>query len=179
MPSLQTYLVGNDGYIDFPIIGKIQVAGNTRKQLEDKIQKELEPAFNMEHPVINIRFTNYYVNILGEVARPGRYETPNDRLTIFEGLAMAGDLTIYGRRDNIKVLRENIDGTKTLIHLNLRDANIVQSPAYFLQQNDVVYVEPNKSRARSSSINSAETLTVSAVSIVISLASLLVNILYK
>ena len=176
-PNMQTYLVDNDGNIDFPILGKLMVAGNTRKELEAQIQKKLEPAFSNEHPVITIRIINYDVDFLGEVVRPGRYSSENDRLTIFDGLAMAGDMTIYGKRDNVKVLRENIDGSKTLLIVDLNDKNIFNSPAYYLEQNDIVYVEPNKARTRSSNINSAETLMVSGLSIAISLASLLVNIL--
>ena len=177
MPTMQLYLVDNDGCIDFPVLGKINVAGITRKELETNIQKGLEPAFSKERPIITIRITNYSVNILGEVSRPGKYLSTNDRLTIFEGLALAGDMTIYGRRDNVKVLREYADGSKALFCINLNDKNIVDSKAYFLEQNDVVYVEPNKSRSKSSYINSAETLSVSAMSILISIASLVVNIL--
>ena len=127
--------------LDFPVIGELHVAGLTRKELEAQIQKKLEPAFSNEHPIITIRFTNYDVNILGEVVRPGKYSSKNDRLTIFEGLALAGDLTIYGRRDNVKVLREKADGSKILLFVNLSDKNIVNSPAYYLEQNDVLYVE--------------------------------------
>jgi len=114
---------------------------------------------------------------LGEVSRPGKYVSTNERLTIFEGLALAGDMTIYGKRDNVKVLRESADGSKTFVNVNLNDKNIIHSPAYYLEQNDVVYVEPNKARSRSANIGTAETLGVSATSILISLTSLLVNIL--
>lgn len=178
-PMLQTYLVDNDGNIDFPVIGRIPVSGYSRKELETQLQKKLGPAFSKVHPVITIRITNYSVNVLGEVARPGKYSSTNDRLTIFEGLALAGDMTIYGRRDNVKVLRESADGSKTYIYLNLNDKNIINSPAYNLEQNDVVYVEPNKAISRGSSIGSAETLSVNVVSILISVTSLLVNIFLK
>ena len=177
MPMMQLYLVDNDGCIDFPILGRINVAGITRKELETHIQKGLEPAFSKERPIITIRITNYSVNILGEVSRPGKYLSTNDRLTIFEALAMAGDLTIYGRRNNVKVLREYADGSKAIFCINLNDKNLVDSKLYFLEQNDVVYVEPNQSRSKSSNINSAETLSVSAMSILISIASLVVNII--
>jgi len=176
-PTMQTYLVDNEGCIDFPILGKIVVAGYTRKELEDELQKKLKSSFSKERPIITIRITNYSVNFLGEVSRPGKYFSSNDRMTIFEGLSMAGDMTIYGKRENVKVLREKTDGSKMLLNVNLYDENILNSPAYFLEQNDVVYVEPNKSRTRSANINAAETLSVSALSIAISLASLLVNIL--
>ena len=176
-PTMQTYLVDNEGNIDFPILGKIHTAGLTRGELEAQIQKLLAPAFSNEHPIITIRITNYSVNILGEVVRPGKYVTANDRITIFDGLAMAGDMTLYGRRDNVKVLRESADGNKKYIMVNLNDKNVVNSPAYYLEQNDVVYVEPNNVRARTTYIGSAETLSVSVVSIFISVASLIINIL--
>ena len=175
-PSLQTYLVDNDGNIDFPVFGKIKVAGFTRKELESMLQKKLSSAFSKESPIISIRFTNYSVNVLGEVLKPGRFETINDRMTIFEGLALAGDLTIYGRRDNVKVLRENADGTKEYITLNLNSKNIIYSPAYFLEQNDVVYVEPNKSRSKSANYGTAESFGISSVSVLLSLTTLVFTV---
>jgi len=176
MPTMQSYLVDNEGNIDFPILGKIHIAGLTRSELDNYIQKRIGDSFTNERPIITIRITNYSVYVLGEVTRPGRTETLNDRITLFEALTIAEDLTVYGRRDNVKVLRENPDGTKTIITVNLNDKNIINSPAFNLEQNDIVYVEPNKAKARTSNIGSAESLTVSAFSILISVASLLVNI---
>ena len=175
-PALQTYLVDNDGNIDFPVFGRIKVAGFTRKDLESFLQKKLSAAFSKESPIISIRFLNYSVNVLGEVLRPGKFETTNDRLTIFEGLALAGDLTIYGRRDNVKVLRENADGTKEYITLNLSDKNVIYSPAYYLEQNDVVYVEPNKSRSKSSNYGAAESFGISSLSVLLSVTSLIFTV---
>lgn len=175
-PALQSYLVDNEGYIDFPVFGKIKVEGLTRSDLENLLHKKLASAFSKESPIITIRITNYSVNILGEVQRPGRYETANERLTIFEGLALAGDLTIYGKRDNVKVLREKADGTKQYITLNLNDKNIIYSPAYYLEQNDVVYVEPNKSKSRSSNYGAAETFGISSLSVLLTLTSLLLTV---
>jgi polysaccharide export outer membrane protein len=177
IPTLQTYLVDNDGTIDFPVLGKLTVEGLTRKELVSMLQEKLASSFNKELPIITIRITNFAVNIVGEVMRPGKYNTLNDRMTIFEGLAMAGDLTIYGKRENVKVLRENANGTKNYISVNLNDKNVIYSPGYYLEQNDVVYVEPNSAKSRSSRIGSEETLTISAISILISITSLLVNIL--
>jgi len=176
-PSLQNYLVENDGSIDFPTLGKLQVAGLTRAELETEIQKRIRSAFNEEIPVITIRISNYQVNVLGEVNIPGRYPSLNERMTILEALAKAGDLTVYGRRDNIKVLREHADGSKEYILVNLNDQNVIYSPAYYLEQNDIVYVEPNKSRARTSGIGAAETLSITVVSTLISIAGLVINIL--
>ena len=178
-PSLQTYLVDNDGNIEFPVFGKIKVAGYTRAELEETLHKKLAEAFSKESPIITIRFTNYAVNILGEVERPGKFVTTNDRLTIFEGIALAGDLTIYGRRDNVKVLREGADGSKQYITLNLNDRNVIYSPAYFLEQNDVVYIEPNKSKGRSANFGTAETFGISSLSVLLTLTSLVFTILNK
>lgn len=176
-PSLQPYLVDNEGMIDFPVFGKIQVAGLTSSQLEALLQQKMASAFSKETPIITIRIINYAVNILGEVQRPGKYNSVNERMTIFEGLAMAGDLTIYGRRDNVIVLRENAEGAKQFIKVNLNDANIINSPAYYLEQNDVVYVEPNRAKSRNSNFGVAENLAISAVSILISMVSLAFNVL--
>jgi polysaccharide export outer membrane protein len=178
-PSLQTYLIDNDGMINFPKLGKLKVSDLTTKELELMIEKKLASAFAKEMPIITIRLLNYSVNVLGEVARPGKISTTNERLTLFEGLASAGDLTIYGRRDNVKVLREKADGTKAYITVNLNDKNIIYSPAYYLEQNDVVYVEPNKSRANSSNYGSAESFGISALSVAFSLTSLVFTILKK
>jgi len=175
-PTLQSYLVSNEGTINFPVFGKLKVAGLTRKELELMLLEKLAPAFSKEKPIITITFINYSVNILGEVQKPGKYETTNDRLTIFEGLALAGDLTIYGRRDNVKVLREYGDGSKEYITLNLNDKKIIYSPAFYLEQNDVVYVEPNKSRSKSSNYGAAESYGITSLSVLLTLTSLVFTV---
>lgn len=175
-PTLQAYLVNNDGNINFPVFGKLKVAGLTRKELEFMLLEKLAPAFSKEKPIITITFINYSVNILGEVQKPGKYETSNERITIFEGLALAGDLTIYGKRDNVKVLRENGDGSKEYITMNLNDKNIIYSPAYYLEQNDVVYVEPNKSRSKSSNYGAAESYGITSLSVLLTLTSLVFTV---
>jgi len=175
-PTLQNYLVDSDGIINFPSLGLLQVKGKSTKELALLIEKELEPFFTQEMPVITVRILNYSVNILGEVLRPGKFETKNDRMTILEGLAMAGDLTIYGRRDNVKVIREDAEGERLIYTLNLNDSSLFNSPAFFLEQNDVVYVEPNQSRANSSKYGAAESYRISTVSVLISLATMAVTI---
>jgi polysaccharide biosynthesis/export protein len=177
VPTLQTYLVTEDGTIDFPVFGKLQVEGLTRKQLEAMLQDKLASAFSKETPIVTIRITNFTVNVLGEVLRPGKFQTTNERLTIFDGLGLAGDMSIYGRRDNVKVLRENADGSKKYITVNLNDKNIIYSEAYYLEQNDVVYVEPNKSKSNSSHFGAAESFGISALSILFSLTSLVITII--
>ena len=175
-PILQSFLVDNDGNINYPSLGSMQVKGMTTRQLEKHIGDQLKPFFTEEMPIVTVRFINYSVNVLGEVLRPGKFETMNGRITIFEGLAMAGDMTIYGRRDNVKVVREDESGEKVIYTLNLNDKKLFDSPAYFLQQNDVIYVEPNQTRANSSRYGAAESYRISSLSILISLATLGVSI---
>ncbi|WP_414703317.1 polysaccharide biosynthesis/export family protein, partial [Proteiniphilum sp. UBA5463] len=132
--------------------------------------------FTEEKPVVTVRIVNYSVNIMGEVLRPGKYESMSGRMTILDGLAMAGDMTIYGRRDNVKVLRDDGNGELIIYTLNLTDKNMFYSPAFFLEQNDVVYVEPNKSKANSSKYGAAESFRISTLSVLISLITMTTTI---
>ena len=175
-PALQNYLVDNDGYINFPVFGRILVKDMTKKDLETYLLKKLEPAFSDELPIVTIRIVNYSVNVLGEVSAPGKILNVNESITIFDALAMARDMTIYGKRNNVKVMREDSDGNKSFYTLNLNDKNIINSPAYFLEQNDVVYVEPNNTRANSSKYGAAESFRLSSISVVVSLVSMAVTI---
>lgn len=175
-PVLQTYLVDNNGYIEFPTIGQIHISGLTKTETESLIKSKIKSHFSSD-PIVNVRFTNYKISVLGEVARPNTYTISNEKVNLFEALAMAGDLTIYGKRDGIKLIREEMDGTKKIIPINLNDANLIYSPYYYLRQNDVIYVEPNKAKAQNSEIGSMTSMFFSATSIMISIANLLFNIL--
>lgn len=175
-PTLQTYLVDNAGFIDFPTLGLLYVGGMTKNEAETMIKERLRKNFKSD-PIVTVRMVNYKISVLGEVARPNSYTISNEKVNIFEALALAGDLTIYGKRDGVKLIRENTDGTKKIVPLNLNDANIIYSPYYYLQQNDVLYVEPNKAKAQNSDVGSVTSLWFSATSILISLVSLLYNIL--
>ena len=175
-PALQNYLVDNEGFINFPVFGKILVKDMTKKDLESYLLKKLEPAFSNELPIVTIRIVNYSVNVLGELNAPGKYLTNNENITIFEALALASDMTIYGKRENVKVLREDAEGNKTFYTLNLNDRDIINSPAYFLEQNDVVYVEPNQSRSNASKYGAAESFRISSISVLISLLTMAVTI---
>jgi len=177
VPAIQPYLVEQDGTIAFPTLGTLHVAGLTRSELKKVILDKIRSAFNEETPIITINILNFSINVLGEVNRPGRLMVSNERFTILDAIAQAGDLTLYGKRDNIKVLREAADGSKSYLTVNLNDENVIYSPAYYLEQNDIVYVEPNNVRKRTSNIGSAETLSISVISTLISITSLLVNIL--
>ncbi len=176
--SLQSYLVDNEGYIVFPIIGSVKVGGKTKSEAEKMIQEMIRPYMSeTENPIVTVRMSSYSVSVLGEVNRPGSFQVSREKITILEALAQAGDLTIYGVRDKVKLIREDATGKKEIHTLSLNDANIINSPYYYLQQNDVVYVEPNKVKAQNSSVGSMTTLWFSATSILISLTSLLYNIL--
>ena len=175
---LMPYLVDNEGYINFPIVGKLKVGGLTKSEAEQLITEKIRPYMaETENPIVTVRMSSYSVSVLGEVARPGSFQVSREKITILEALAQAGDLTIYGVRDKVKLVREDATGKKQIVTLNLNDANIVNSPYYYLQQNDVVYVEPNNIKAQNSKVGQTTTLWFSATSILVSITSLLYNIL--
>ncbi len=175
--QLQQYIVSNEGMIDFPLLGKISVVGRTKTELEEYIADRITGTYLKTHPIVIVNMANYKVSVAGEVAHPGVYTAANGKINVFEALAMAGDMTIYGRRDNVKIIRENAQGVKTVTELDLTDANIISSPYYQLQQNDVVVVTPNKTKSKNSGIGSETNLWFTSISIVVSVASLLYNIL--
>ncbi len=176
--TLMPYLVDNEGYINFPIVGKLKVGGLTKSEAEQLVTEKIRPYMaETENPVVTVTMASYSVSVLGEVNRPGTFQVSREKITILEALAQAGDLTIYGVRDRVKLIREDANGEKSVVTLNLNDANIINSPYYYLQQNDVVYVEPNKIKAQNSKVGQTTTLWFSATSILVSLTSLLYNIL--
>ena len=153
------YLVDGNGDIDFPILGKLHVAGLTRMQLTEMIKQRLIEGDLIKDPIVTVQFLNYKVSVMGEVNRPGSFNISGDRITLLEALSMAGDLTIYGRRDRGAVIREK-DGKRTILMHDLRSSDIFNSPCYYLQQNDIVYVEPNKAKAEQTDINQNKSLGV-------------------
>lgn len=176
-PVLQQYLVNNEGTIDFPVLGRLNVGGLTKTEAEDLIREKLKPYLQKtENPIVTVRMANYKISVLGEVAKPGTFTVSNEKVNVLEALAMAGDMTIWGRRDNVKLVREDATGKREIIFLNLNDANIVTNPYYYLQQNDILYVTPNETKAKNSDIGQSTSLWISATSILVSIASLLVTI---
>ena len=173
--NLQAYLVDNEGKINFPVLGELKVSGLTKKQAEQLILENLKP-YIKELPIVTVRMVNYKISILGEVASPGTFTISNEKVNLFEALAMAGDMTVWGIRDNVKLIREGIDGKQEIVTLDLNKADIILSPYYWLQQNDIIYVTPNKVKARNSDIGSSTGIWFSATSILLSLASLLITI---
>ena len=176
--TLMPYLVDNEGYINFPVVGRLKVSGLTKSECENMILEKIRPYMaETENPVVTVRMSSYSVSVIGEVARPGSFQVAREKITILEAVAQAGDLTIYGVRDKVKLIREDATGKKEIHTLDLTNANIVNSPYYYLQQNDIVYVEPNKVKAQNARVGNMTTLWFSATSILISLTSLLYNIL--
>ncbi|MEZ3591060.1 MAG: polysaccharide biosynthesis/export family protein [Muribaculaceae bacterium] len=146
--STQDYLVNNDGDIEFPIIGKLHVGGLNKSQIADLIKRELCPKYLREEPTVDIRFKNFHVTMLGAVGN-GIVTSDNERLNILEAVAKSGDLNIKGKRENIMLIRTHPDGHREIARLNIHDKSILTSPYYNLQQNDIIYVEPNRSMADS------------------------------
>lgn len=171
--GVSAYTVDVDGKIDFPVLGKIYVAGMKREEIAECIKNELIKENLVKDPVVTVEFANLCISVLGEVNSPGRFNIDRDRLTILDALSMAGDLSIYGNRSKVMVLRQEGD-VQRVYGLNLTSGeHIYSSPAYYLQQNDVVYVEPNAVKARQSTVNGNN---VRSTSFWISLASLLTSV---
>ncbi len=176
--STDYYLVNSDGAIDFPIIGKIEVAGLPKSKVAEKIAAEIYPKYVTEKPNVDIRLMNFRVTVAGAVRSPGVYQSRNERMTFLEAISMAGDLLIQGDRENILLYRSNPDGTREVVKLNIHDKDFLLSPYFTLQQNDFIYVEPNASmRAGAWQMNSGLSATISIVGGLSSLASLVVGVI--
>jgi polysaccharide export outer membrane protein len=176
--SLQTYLVDNDGFINFPVVGQLKVGGMTKRQCENYIRDKILPYMSTtENPIVTVKMASFKVTVAGEVKAPGVFNVDQEKISVIEALARAGDLTIYGKRGNVLLIREDATGEKSVHRLNLNDANLINSPYYYLQQNDYLYVEPNSVQAKNSAIGSSTTIWISVVSILTSVASLVVNVL--
>lgn len=174
--ALQQYLVDNQGNINFPVLGEIHVGGLTKLEIENLIIDKLK-VYLKEAPLVTVRIVNFRISVLGEVTKPGSFVVSNEKINLLEALAMAGDLTIYGMRDNVKLIRTRQDNKQEIITMDLNKAETVLSPYYQLQQNDIIYVTPNKTKAKNSDVGTSIGLWVSATSILVSLANLLITIL--
>ncbi|MCQ2192112.1 MAG: polysaccharide biosynthesis/export family protein [Paludibacteraceae bacterium] len=171
--QISCYSIDNHGDIDFPVLGKIKVAGKMRSEIAEHIKLELIKNGYVSDPIVTVEFSNLYVSVMGEVNKPGRFFIENDRITLLDALSMAGDLTIYGKRENVTVIREE-EGQKKFYKVNLTKAkSVYTSPAYYLQQKDVIYVTPNDTRARQSTVNGNN---IRSTSFWISLASLAASV---
>ncbi|WP_231389871.1 polysaccharide biosynthesis/export family protein [Sphingobacterium pedocola] len=156
--SIEGFLVDKHGFVNIPMIGKIEVKGLTTYKAQERITSSARQYYT--DPTVQVRFANYKITVLGEVARPATYTVPNEKVSVLDALGLAGDLTIYGRRENVLLIREQ-GGTKEMIRLNLYSSEIFQSPYFYLKQNDVLYVEPGKAKAAAN--NAARTQTFALI----------------
>lgn len=169
--AISGYLVDKDGYIVLPLIGKIMVQGKTTDSVRENIKAVAATYY--KDPVVNVRFANFKITVLGEVNRPSTYVMPNEKVTLLDALGAAGDLTIYGKRENVLLIRDN-NGKKEFIRMNLNQSNIFSSPYFFLRQGDVIYVEPNKAK-----VSSTDLAQVKRISIMASVLSLLIVVVSR
>ncbi|GGF12511.1 polysaccharide biosynthesis/export family protein [Flavobacterium limi] len=168
--TVQSYLVDRNGNIEFPVIGKLQVGGLTRTEVLQSLKDKI--AVYIKNPIINLRIVNFKISLQGEVTLPGTYSINSERVTLIEALSMAKDLTIYGKRNNILIIRE-INGVKSYNRVDITKADFINSPFYYLAQNDVVYVEPNNTKINAAAVGPNTSVIISAISILISLSVLL------
>ena len=171
--KLLDYLVDNEGNIDYPVLGKLHVAGLTTRECEALIRKELQQYLN-EVPNVTVRTSNYKISVLGEVKSPGTYTVSDERINIFQALALAGDMTVFSVRDDVQLLREDSLGNRRVLHLDLTSADIALSPDYYLQQNDIVYVKPTKAKVHSNTFSNNSSTWVSLMSLAATIASLVI-----
>jgi polysaccharide export outer membrane protein len=170
--QLQTYLVDYEGNIEFPVLGTLKVTGLTRTELTDLLVEKIKVMAN--EPIVNVRLANFTVTILGEVSNPGTFTIQDERVTLIEALGLANDLTIYGKRKNILLIRE-VDGKKRFSSIDLTSVNTVNSHLYYLQQNDVIYVEQNKARMRQSTYNQNNGVIISAISTLATITAIILS----
>jgi len=168
--ELQGYLVSVEGTIEFPVLGTINVGGLSRQELIEKMKDEI--SVYIKDPIVNISISNYKVTVLGEVMRPGTFNISGERITLLEALGSAGDLTIYGKRNNIIILREQ-NGVKTHSIVDITKSDFLNSPYYFLHQNDVIYVQPNSAQVGAAAYNRNSSVYISIASVLISLIVLI------
>jgi polysaccharide export outer membrane protein len=170
--TMQLYLVDSNGNIEFPVLGKLKVGGLTRTEVQKMLHDKI--ALYIKNPIINFRIMNFKVSVQGEVTLPGTYTVNSERVTLIEALAMAKDLTIYGKRNNILIIRE-VDGVKTYNRVDITKADFINSPFYYLVQNDVIYVEPNKNKINGAAVGPNTGVLISITSLIITIITLIVT----
>jgi polysaccharide export outer membrane protein len=171
--SALSYLVDVNGTIDFPVLGNLRVSGLTRSEMLKMLQEKIK--VYIKNPIINLQITNFKVSVQGEVASPGTYPVASNRVTLIEALTMAGDLTIYGKRNNVLIIRE-LGGVKAFNRVDITKSDFINSPIYYLTQNDVVYVEPNKSKIGAAAVGPSTGLIFSVTSLLIAVITLVIRL---
>jgi len=170
--KMQTYLIDGNGNIEFPVLGTIKIGGLSRSEANTMMKEKLTEY--IKDPIVNIRLANFTVTVLGEVNSPGTFTVLDEKISLNEALGLAGDLTIYGKRDNVFLIRE-VDGQKRYAKFDLTSVNVVNSPNYYLVQNDVIYVEPNNARVRQSAYTQNNSLIVSIVATLATITAILIK----
>lgn len=170
--SSSGYLVNKQGNIEVPVLGNIHVLGHTTSQVRDTIRVEALKYF--KDPTVIVRYANFKISITGEVLKPGQYVMPNEKVSVLDALAMAGDLTVFGKRNNVLLIRENVDGTKTPYRIDLTKSDVMSAPYYYLKQNDVIYVEPRKSKSDATDASQTKYITLASA-----LLSILIILAYR
>jgi Periplasmic protein involved in polysaccharide export len=169
---MNSYLIDSNGFIQFPIIGAIKLGGLTRTEAVEKMNQELSKYITK--PSVNLRILNFKITVQGEVTQPGVHNITSERITLAEALSLSGDLTVYGKRENILIIREK-DGKKQATRVDITKADFLNSPYYYLSQNDIVYVEPNKTKVNSSVVGPNTSIVISAVSLIVTIIALTVR----
>jgi polysaccharide export outer membrane protein len=172
--ALQTYLVNAEGYINFPGLGKMKVAGLTKDELTAELEKQLSK--DIQNPIVNIQLVNFRISVMGEVTMPNSYSFNKQRVSVFEALAMAQDVTLQGRRDNVMLIRD-VNGKKEYFKIDLTKSDALNSPNYYLQQNDIVYVLPNREKQQDADFGAQKqyntSIIISAISTIISIIAII------
>ena len=172
-PQQLTYLIDSQGEIDFPVLGKLKIGGLSREATIRLLKSRLSPDY-VKDPTINIRIANFKISVYGDVRNPGVFTVPNERVSILDAIGLAGDLNISGKRDNVLVIREE-NNKKIKYRVNLLSNKTLSSPVFYLQQNDVVYIEHNRARIQSASANSNTSLFISVTGLLVTIVSLLIR----
>ena len=178
--NMYSYAVDDDGTINFPIVGRIKVEGLSRLEVEQLIGDKIKPYLaESENPIVTVRINSFHFTILGEVGSPGVKTSGREKCSLLDAIAMSGDINILGKRDNIMLIREAADGGKSVHRLNILDPSVMKSPYFYLQQNDVLYIEPNSIRKTNASIGTSTHLWFSLASVLVSSATLVVKVINK
>lgn len=171
--NLLGYLVDNNGYIDFPVLGMVKVMGMTTRECEAHFRELLKP-YLKEVPNVTVSTSNYKFSVLGEVNAPGTYSTTNEKMTVFEALALAGDMTLFSVRNDVQLMREDATGKRQIYTLDLTQADIANSPYFYIQQNDVIYVKPTKAKVRSNTFSTNASMWITILSLVTSITTFVI-----
>ena len=175
VPGGQGYLVSANGSIDYPVFGEISAAGLTASDLADSIKSMIIRGGHIKDPVVAVKLMNFKVSVMGEVNRPGVFPVPSERVTVLEAISMAGDMSVYGRRDKVLIVREE-DGLRDMHYIDVNSTALFSSPYYYLKQNDLVYVEPNKAKAAQSDFDPRLPVILAGATVLTSIASLIILI---